>query len=319
MIRSHHTLGFLALLALCLPGEAGILDHFKKKDSCDTGCSIDARPAIERPCYEIVRTYQRGFAQAPLRCDTCSPGVACDHITQQCGWPCPPAGCVTDCISGCDSSCDVELSELIQESKTACYARHRRLAVVKLGRKFCCKTHPQLMPALVYALNDADECVRLAAADKIGDQLRANPCCCAPYIICALKLSLSDCDPQVRTQSEQALIACGYRIVSQTACSTATGDCLPQFSTPVTFPASQVPAAPAPVPPSETAPSKPPEFFPPVDPGLTVPGGEVPAVKATPMPPAVPPAQVQALTPKARNVAKETPDEFLAPTQGIIR
>ncbi len=236
-------LGILALLALCLPGEAGLLDHFKKKDNCDEAgqpiCStIDSRPQIERPCCEIVRTYQRAFAQAPVSCDSCTTGPS----AQPC-WPAPSESC--DLNTGCSGTCDAELAALILDSKTACYARQRRHAVIKMGNRFNCKSHPQLMPALVYAMNDADECVRAAATDKVGDQLRNNPCCCAPYIICALKLSLSDCDHHVRVQAEQALIACGY-VVASNKSGTACGDACAPGSLPAAIPAAPQQIAPEP-------------------------------------------------------------------------
>jgi hypothetical protein len=136
---------------------------------------------------------------------------------------------------GCDSGCDSELAEWICQSKTACYAHQRRTAVRKIGTRFCCRSHPQVMPALVYALNDADETVRSKAADQIGDQLRESPQCAAPYVVCALKLSLADCDHFVRCEAEQALRLCGYDIVS------STGKCPP---VPQSCPPSAVPPAP---------------------------------------------------------------------------
>jgi len=52
---------------------------------------------------------------------------------------------------------------------TACYAKDRKSALDKLGRKYNCCCHPEIMNAFVYGLNDSDERVRREAADEIGD------------------------------------------------------------------------------------------------------------------------------------------------------
>jgi hypothetical protein len=113
------------------------------------------------------------------------------------------------------------------------------------------------MTAFVYGLNDADEHVRRTAADKIGDQIRAN-CCCCPEIVAALTCALGDCDKGVVRQAEQALRLCGYEIVDgccntcgNTGCSTSgcNNGCAPAAA-PAAAPAE--PTAPAPVPPKET-------------------------------------------------------------------
>lgn len=309
MMSSKSAFGFIAMAALCLPSEAGLLDHFKKKESCDTtGSSIDHRPAIVRPCYEIVRTYQRGFAQAPGRCDACVPGTQCDHTPQQFAWPSPPEGCDFTQLSGCHSGCDSLLAELIIESQTACHAHHRRTAVLKMGRRFCCKSHKQLMPALVYALNDADEKVRATAADQIGDQLRANPCCCAPYITSALQLSLADCDGSVRTQAEQALIACGYRVVNKSSCPTDSGQCHPAVVT--SNVSTDIPAQP-----QQATP------VPAVNPQPTVSPASAPAAEASRLKePAAVPAATAAPVPTTHVTAelKRMEPRFLAPVDGGI-
>ncbi len=80
----------------------------------------------------------------------------------------------------------------------------------------CC--HPEIMDALVYALNDSDERVRAKAADEIGDQMRVNQCCVGPDVICALKFTLGDCDSGVRRQAEEALHIYGYDIVNGACC-----------------------------------------------------------------------------------------------------
>jgi len=114
------------------------------------------------------------------------------------------------------------------------------------------------MTAFVYGLNDADEKVRRTAADKIGDQIREN-CCCCPEIVAALTCALGDCDRGVRRQAEQALRLCGYDVVdgccntcASTGCSASgcnNGGCAPA-SAPAMAPAVE-PASPAPVPPTE--------------------------------------------------------------------
>ena len=79
------------------------------------------------------------------------------------------------------------------------------------------------MSAFIYGLNDADHRVRRTAADKIGDELRKNKCCCSQCTVEALTVALADCDRGVRRQAEQALKACGYNIVdpcTQVACDT---------------------------------------------------------------------------------------------------
>jgi hypothetical protein len=107
-----------------------------------------------------------------------------------------------------------EIAQLIYESQTACYAKDRRNAIHKLGDRYDCATHPSVMSAFLYALNDTDERVRAKAADEIGDQLRANPCCCCcGKITDALTCALADCHKGVRKEAEQALEICGYDVV----------------------------------------------------------------------------------------------------------
>jgi hypothetical protein len=111
------------------------------------------------------------------------------------------------------------------------------------------------MSAFIYGLNDADERVRRTAADKIGDQIRQN-CCCCPEVVAALTCALGDCDRSVRRQAEQALRLCGYDIVDgncNTCCTTGTA-CGTNGCAPAMAPAmapSMEPASPAPVPPVE--------------------------------------------------------------------
>jgi len=152
----------------------------------------------------------------------------------------------------CADPCEV--AELIYESQTACYAKQRRRAVRKLGM-YDCQCNPEVMCALIYALNDADERVRREAADEIGDMLRKNNCCCSPEVTAALTCALADCDWLVRKQAEQALKICGYEIVDG-CCETA---CAPACGAPAcAAPACAAPAdgaAPAPAPADEAAPA----------------------------------------------------------------
>jgi len=161
---------------------------------------------------------------------------------------------------------------------TACYASERRRALDKLGRKYDCCCHPEIMNAFVYGLNDSDERVRKEAADEIGDQVRSNRCCCSPCVVSALTCALADCDRGVRRQAEEALKACGYEIVDgccNSCCDTgccSTGCCTTGCAsdacgtaTPVAAPAEAAQPAPAAAPEAAPAPAPPAEtqaFFP---------------------------------------------------------
>ncbi|MCH7685242.1 MAG: HEAT repeat domain-containing protein [Planctomycetes bacterium] len=116
------------------------------------------------------------------------------------------------CETKCCNADPCEIAELIYKSQTACYARDRRRALDRLGDRYDCKCNPEIMAALVYGLNDADEKVRKEAADEIGDQLRKN-CCCSKEVVAALTTALADCNWGVRRQAEEALEACGYEVV----------------------------------------------------------------------------------------------------------
>ncbi|WP_232098961.1 HEAT repeat domain-containing protein [Gimesia aquarii] len=133
---------------------------------------------------------------------------------------------------------------MIYQSQTACYAKHRRKAIHKLGDKFNCECNPEIMCAFIYALNDADERVRAKAADEIGDQLRKNNCCCSPQLTAALTCALGDCDKKVVREATQALELCGYEVVEgccdKPCCHTG---CAPSGCSPS--------AAPAPAPTSD--------------------------------------------------------------------
>jgi hypothetical protein len=113
------------------------------------------------------------------------------------------------------------LAELIYQSQTGCYPCERKRAIKIMGTFYDCQCNPELMNALVYALNDADPWVRAAAADEIGDQLRKSPQCASPAVVNALKYASADCSYAVVRQAEQGLRACGYDVCS-TVC--ANGD-----------------------------------------------------------------------------------------------
>lgn len=130
-----------------------------------------------------------------------------DRLTGCCNPHCNNDGCNSHA-----SRCAI--AELIQESKTACYARDRRDAIHALGDHYDCCCHPEIMQAFVYALNDSDERVRAKAADEIGDQMRRRRCIVGAPVVGALKYSLADCDRGVRRQAEEALQLCGYDVVN---------------------------------------------------------------------------------------------------------
>jgi hypothetical protein len=205
---------------------------------------------------------------APVAChkgcgDNCAADPGC----------CAPVACHKGCGDNCGEACDCcnddccEIAKLIYTSMTDCYAKNRRKALDKLGRKYDCCCHPEIMNAFVYGLNDSDERVRREAADEIGDQIRRNRCCCSPCVVSALTCSLADCDRWVRREATQALRACGYEIVDGCCggccetgcCSTGCGSnsC---GATPVSAPASAQPQ------PTPTAPEAVPAPAPPADP-----------------------------------------------------
>jgi len=122
----------------------------------------------------------------------------------------------TQCgYEGATKCCNADPNEIahwIYTSQTACYAKQRAKAVSRLGRHYDCQCNPEIMTALIYALNDCDERVRRQAADKIGDQLKKNPCCCNSQVVAALTAALADCDKRVRREAEKALCICGYDV-----------------------------------------------------------------------------------------------------------
>ncbi|APZ95495.1 HEAT repeat domain-containing protein [Fuerstiella marisgermanici] len=227
--------------------DAGLFDFGRGKQqlSCAEDCQTACRPRIARPSWINIFSHQRKSSNccdtggctigsnasccapdgcAPICESTCCAPAACS-CSACCGEGglCSPNGC-GDLLTGCfnpnchhDGCCSpatkCEVAELIAESKTACYARHRRSAIHKLGDHYDCCCHPEIMNAFICALNDSDERVRAKAADEIGDQMRRNRCICGAPVIRALKFSLADCDRHVRRQAEEALQLCGYDIV----------------------------------------------------------------------------------------------------------
>ncbi|MCA9075524.1 MAG: hypothetical protein KDA93_10865 [Planctomycetaceae bacterium] len=246
---------------------------------CDTGCCNDG--CCHNGCCD-TGCCADGCCHDPGCCDDCCDPGCCDEC-------CDPGCCDDVC---CDDACG--LAELIYESQTACYARQRRRAIRLMSWRYDCVCYPELMCALVYALNDTDERVRAQAANEIGDELRKNPCCCCQKVTCALTCALGDCDWRVRWYAKRALKQCGYKVVDpcysdccEVACCPTgccdTGCCntgcgnghsAPSApSAPADLPAGEAapvapqaapeaPAAPAAAPTPEAAPEPPSAYFP---------------------------------------------------------
>lgn len=214
-----------AVLGAAQGSQAGLLDHFARHQKA-TGCNcvpaICCRPTIVRPCHRDVHTYQRQLScQKPMCCDTCcAPALGCGPICSvptvdhgACAVPHCDVPCAVECcpVPSCGDVC--ALAELIHRSQTACYPRQRKAAIHKLGDRYQCACTPELMHALIFALNDSDPYVRRKAADEIGDQLRKNPGCCCGSVVSALTCALADCDKGTRREAEKALTLCGYDVV----------------------------------------------------------------------------------------------------------
>lgn len=226
--------------------QAGITETLGLGDGCCKSCGTApscqpqcCQPTITRPCENTVHTYQRKIStlkppccnkcNAPKKC--CSPcgnksasyspaPIQAVSSSNSCCQPkscCPQKKTCCPKQNCCKKQCcadPCEIAELIYQSQTACYARQRRRALDKIGDKFDCTCNPEIMDALVYGLNDADEKVRAEAADEIGDQIRkSGQCCCKDKVTAALKAALADCDWRVRRQATEALEACGYCVV----------------------------------------------------------------------------------------------------------
>ena len=210
--------------------------------SCDTGnCNTGNKccaPAPKACCAPAPKA----CAPAPKAC--CAPAPkACAPAARTCAAPAADTCCNEE---PCCNADPCAIAELIYQSQTACYAKHRRKAIHKLGDKFNCECNPEIMCAFIYALNDADERVRAKAADEIGDQLRKNNCCCSPELTAALTCALGDCDKKVVREATQALRLCGYDVVKGDcgkACCDTSNNCAPAGCSPH--------AAPAPAPTSD--------------------------------------------------------------------
>ena len=238
-------------------------------DACGNGCNADPSCCAPAACGN-------GCNADPSCCAPAACGNGCNADPSCCApAACGDNGCCdagNTCGEGCDCCNDdaCEIAKLIYTSMTACHGSERRRALDKLGRKFDCCCHPEIMNAFVYGLNDTDERVRREAADEIGDQVRRNKCCCSPCVVSALTCALADCDRSVRREAEQALRNCGYEIVDGCCdgctdagcCSTGCGSnaC---GATPTAAPAeAQQPTPAAEAAPVAAPPADPQAFFP---------------------------------------------------------
>lgn len=242
-------------------GNNGCAPHCAAPAACAPKCCAPAAagPNCAAPCGNACGN--NGCAP------TCAAPAAAGCGNNGCG----NTGCGNNANSCCGNSCckdnSCEIAQLIYKSQTACYAKDRRRALDRLGDRYSCVCNPEIMCAFVYGLNDCDERVRWEAADEIGDQLRKNPCCCSCEIVTALTAALADCDRGVRRQAEEALRACGYKIVDgccgskgcgntgcgNTGCGNGCGSCgAAPMAAPAPAPeAKDAAPAPAPAPPVE--------------------------------------------------------------------
>lgn len=285
----------LAMLGMVASAEAGSILQIGHccgaEKSCGCGPSNNTpccRPVICRPTCPNVCTYQRACCKPQGCCDTnggcgpkacgpagcgpaatpaCTAPAACGPAATACAPACTaPTACAPACgPKGCGDSCGApknccnadpcEIAHWIYVSQTACYAKDRRRAIDKIGDCYSCVCNPEIMCALIYALNDADERVRHEAAEEIHDQLKKNPCCCNEKVTCALTAALADCDRGVARAAERALECCGYDVKNcceeKPACGApscgkngACGAC----GTGAAAPAGQMAPAPAPAP-----------------------------------------------------------------------
>ncbi len=181
-------------------------------DSCiDADCERDS-------CWSTL--HQKLFV-APKHwlADVCR-GTCCNvDVHSSCVDNCVPDFCCEetciggDCVDICNRRDDNRrLAKLIYTSQTACDPRDRKKAVHRIGSRFDCRCHPEVMCALTYALRDCNAHVRAEAADEIGDQLRKRDCCCSPEVIQALRCALNDESRFVRRESAQALRRCGIKV-----------------------------------------------------------------------------------------------------------
>lgn len=212
------SLGLLTTLIAGTTCSAGLFDHFFTRTTiASSGCKTQlcTSEPCTKECGTPQFTYQRNRSAIPALCTTgcCTDG--CDK-----GDSCTTEGASTRCCNPVctDSTCHsqarcCEIAKLIHESMTACYAKQRYDAVHHLSDYYDCCCHPEIMTALVHALNDSHEKVRAKAADEIGDQIRRNRCVIGPMVVTALQGSLRDCDHDVRRQAQEALSWAGARAV----------------------------------------------------------------------------------------------------------
>ena len=181
-------------------------------------CCKPAAPKCSKPRKSCSKSRKSCCKPAAPKCS--KPSKSCCDAKKSCGDPCDKA-------NRCCNADPCEIAELIYKSQTACYAKDRAKAIDNLGDRFSCVCNPEIMVALVYGLNDADERVRAEAADEIGDQQRENDaCCCSKEVVAALTTALSDCDRNVRREAEEALVLCGHCVVDG-CCPTKSPCCAP--------------------------------------------------------------------------------------------
>ena len=208
-------------LAGCCPIVTSMVIHTSANTILESPVENPARHTVESTIESPVNTEVERKSSNTASPNTASPNTASPNtvslntVSPVMEAVCLPVGSVVSCDSTC---CDATgtppaLAELIHRSQTASYGWERRDAIHKLSDKFDCKCHPEVMTALLFALNDSDERVRSKTADEIGDQLRVNPGCCSPTVLNALQYAMGDCDRFVRRQAEEALRAAGYDLV----------------------------------------------------------------------------------------------------------
>ena len=263
------------------PCSRNIYNYQRRNSHLKASCCVTTSDCAPASCCAPVSCCAPASCCAPVTAGNgvqnscCAPAACADNCTNTCCAPteCSPGsfctftsgdihpGCAestAECSTEgcCDKSTCEEIATLIYQSMTECYATARRTAIHRLGDRYDCCEHPEVMNAFIYALNDSDERVRAKAADEIGDQIRRNRCVCGMPVIRALQCALADCDRNVRRQAEEALHWSGYAIVNGNpngcvgeCCSVASATTYPQSEDTVTTHAVMVPApAPAPAP-----------------------------------------------------------------------
>ena len=139
------------------------------------------------PCCRPCRKSQN-CSQAPKSCckprkSCCKPAAPkCSKPSKSCSDAKKSSGDPCDKTNRCCNADPCEISELIYKSQTACYAKDHAKAIDNLGNRFSCVYNPEMMAALVYGLNDADEQVR-AEAQKAFVPSRLN----RTHTLCSIK------------------------------------------------------------------------------------------------------------------------------------